>query len=424
MGPVRLGLSAPARRSRVAAALAVALALWVPSTVHTVSAIYCFPGDPPAVYQACVAYNQGIGQQVANQQQLQNIQASIQGAEAQMNALSALINNLNNQISSQKALIVQTQASIDDVNRRIRLGEADLTLLQSHLAVRNQLLNQRLRYVDNHGAINYVQLVLTATNFNDLMNRMIGAQQIAASDRHLVDDLQQERVMVGAANTDLGAKRDEVTALLQQQKATEADLEKSLAAQAAAFAYQKQLEAQLSVQYQQIQAQRAAIDAEVAALQLQYEAAAAAAGGGTGQFEWPIPTCGHGCISQGFGCNSYWFEQYESSCPYPHRIHTGIDIAASWGSPVVAADTGVIYLNVSPGLCCYGYFITMIHGNGYSTLYGHLSSFAPGLQSGQIVARGSVIGLEGSTGNSTGPHLHFEIRVNNNWKDPCIWLGC
>jgi murein DD-endopeptidase MepM/ murein hydrolase activator NlpD len=66
----------------------------------------------------------------------------------------------------------------------------------------------------------------------------------------------------------------------------------------------------------------------------------------------------------------------------------------------------------------------MIHGNGYSTLYGHLSSFAGGLQSGQIVARGDLIALEGSTGNSTGPHLHFEIRVNNQWKDPCIWLGC
>jgi murein DD-endopeptidase MepM/ murein hydrolase activator NlpD len=392
--------------------------------VHVASAVYCFPGDPPAVYQACVAYNQGIGQQVANQQQLQNIQNSINGAEAQMNALSALMNSLTSQISAQIALIAQTQASIDDLNRKIRLGEADLTLLKSHLAVREQLLNQRLRYIDSHGAINYVQLVLTASNFNDLMNRMIGAQQIAASDKRLLDDLHVQRFDVAQANADLGVQRDQATALQLQQKATQADLEKNLAAQKAAFVLEQQLEAQLSAQYAQIQAQRAAIDAQVAALALQYEAAARAAGGGTGQFEWPIPTCGHGCISQGFGCNSYWFEQYEPSCPYPNRIHTGIDIAAPWGSPVVAADTGVIYLNVSPGLCCYGYFITMIHGNGYSTLYGHLSSFAAGLQSGQIVARGTVIGLEGSTGNSTGPHLHFEIRVNNNWKDPCIWLGC
>jgi murein DD-endopeptidase MepM/ murein hydrolase activator NlpD len=409
-------------RSRLAVAMVAALVLWVPTSARSVSAIYCFPGDPPAVYQACVAYNNGIGQQVANQQQLQNIQASISGAEAQMNALSGLINSLNGQIASQKALIVQTQASIDDLNRRIRLGEADLTLLESHLAVRDELLNQRLRFVDTHGAINYVQLVLTASSFNDLMNRMVGAQQIAASDQRLVDDLHQQRALVATANTDLGVQRDQVTALLQQQKATEADLETNLAKQAAAFAYQKQLEGQLSAQYAQVQKQRAAIDAQVAALELQYEAAARAAGGGTGQFEWPIPTCGHGCISQYFGCNSYWFEQYEPSCPYPNRIHTGIDIAAQWGSPIIAADTGVIYFNSTNW--GYGNYIEMIHGNGYSTLYGHLSSFAGGLQSGQIVARGSVIGFEGSTGNSTGPHLHFEIRVNNAWKDPCIWLGC
>lgn len=414
--------AAPARKSRLAAAVVIAAVLWVPSSVHTASAIYCFPGDPPAVYAACVAYNNGIGQQVANEQQLQNIQASITGAEAQMNALSALINSLNGQITAQKALIVQTQASIDDLNRRIRLGEAALTLLKSHLAIRDQILNQRLRYVDSHGAINYVQLVLTANNFNDLMNRMIGAQQIAAADKRLLDDLHEQRALVAQANFDLGVQRDQVTALLQQQKATEADLEKNLAAQAAAFAFQKQLAIQLSAQYQLIVQQRAAIDAQVAALQLKYEAAAAAAGGGTGQFEWPIPTCGHGCISQGFGCNSYWFEQYEPSCPYPNRIHTGIDIAAAWGSPVVAADTGIIYLY--PGYYGYGNYIVIIHGNGYSTLYGHLAQFAGGLQSGQIIARGTVIALEGSTGNSTGPHLHFEIRVNNVWKNPCIWLGC
>jgi murein DD-endopeptidase MepM/ murein hydrolase activator NlpD len=413
---------APARKSRFAAAAAIAVLLAVPNSVRNVAALYCFPGDPPAVYQACLAYNNGIGQQVSNEQQLLNIQASISNAEEAMNQLSAYMNYLSNQVSTQKALIAQTQASIDDLNRRIRLGEADLTLLRSHLAVRDQLLNQRLRYVDSHGAINYVQLVLTANSFNDLMNRMIGAQQIAASDKRLIDDLHQQRALVAQANLDLGVKKDQVTALLQQQKATEADLEKNLAAQAAAFALQQKLAVQLNAKYQLIVAQRAAIDAQVAALQLKYEAAAQAAGGGTGQFEWPIPSCGHGCISQGFGCNSYWFEQYEPSCPYPHRIHTGIDIAAPWGSPVVAADTGVIYLY--PGYYGYGNYILIIHGNGYSTLYGHLAQFAGGLQSGQIIARGTVIALEGSTGNSTGPHLHFEIRVNNVWKDPCVWLGC
>jgi murein DD-endopeptidase MepM/ murein hydrolase activator NlpD len=408
--------------SRFAAAIVIASLLWMPNTLQTASAIYCYKGDPPAVYQACLAYNKGIGVQVANERELQNIHRQIKNVQAQMDALFTLIKRLNAQIAAQQALIAQTTASILELDRQVRLASADLTFMKAHMSERDQLLNQRLRYVDNHGAINYVQLVLTASSFNDLMNRMIGAQQVVASDRRLLDDLRQERSLVAQATTALGVQRGQVAALLKQQKVTVADLQKNQATLDAALSYQAELEAQLSDQYAQLQAQRVAINHQVGLLARKYRAAAEAAGGGTGQFEWPEPTCGHGCISQGFGCNSYWFEQYEPNCPYPHRIHTGLDIAGPWGTPIIAADTGVVYFY--PGYYGYGNYIIIIHGHGYSTLYGHTASFARGLRSGQIVARGTVIAFEGSTGNSTGPHLHFEIRVNNMWRDPCIWLGC
>jgi murein DD-endopeptidase MepM/ murein hydrolase activator NlpD len=407
---------------RLAAASVIASILILPSAVQPADAIFCYRGDPPAVYQACLAYNQGIGAQVANQKQLNNIKHQIRNAQAQIDALYSLIKTLNSQITSQQKLIAQTTASINDLDRQIRSAVADLTFLKARLSERDQLLNQRLRYVDSHGAINYVQLVLTASNFNDLMNRMIGAQQVVDSDQRLLDQLRDERSQVSVATTALGVQRGQVAALLRQQKATVTDLQKNQATLASAVAYQTELEGQLSDQYAELQAQRVAIDHQTALLARKYQAAAAKAGGGTGQFEWPEPTCGHQCISQGFGCNSYWFEQYDPNCPYPNRIHTGIDIAGPWGTPIIAADTGIIYF--FPGYYGYGNYIIIIHGHGYSTLYGHLSSFARGLHSGQIVARGTVIALEGSTGNSTGPHVHFEIRVNNQWKNPCIWLGC
>jgi len=400
----------------------VASLLVIPNAVQTATAIYCYKGDPPAVYQACLAYNKGIGAQVANQKALQAIHTQIKNVQAQMDALFLLIKRLNDQIAAQQALMSRTQAGINELDRQVRLASADLTFLAAHLSERDQLLNQRLRYVDNHGAINYVQLVLTASSFNDLVNRMIGAQQVVDSDKRLLDQLSQERSTVTQAATALGVQRSQLSALLKQQKATVADMKKNQDTLKAAVAYQAELEAQLADQYAELQAQRNAIDRQVALLAKKYRAAAEKAGGGTGQFEWPEPTCGHGCISQGFGCNSYWFEQYEPSCPYPHRIHTGLDIAGPWGTPIIAADTGVIYFY--PGYYGYGNYVIIIHGHGYSTLYGHLSSFARGLHSGQIVARGTLIALEGSTGNSTGPHLHFEIRVNNQWKNPCIWLGC
>lgn len=409
-------------KKRLFVALAVATLSWMPLSAKTVSAIYCYPGDPPAVYQACLAYNQGIGQQVANQQALQSIQGQINNTVAQMNALGALMNSLQNQIAAQKALIAQTQTAIDDVNRQIRFGEADLIRVRAQLSVRDELLNQRLRYIDNHGSINYVELVFTANSINQLMDRMVAVQQIAASDRNLIIDLQSEHAQVGIANVALGVKRDQAAALLLQQKATEDDLKSNLAKQAAALAYEQKLESQLAAQYQQVQAERAAIDAQVALEAQKYAAEAAKAGGGNGVFEWPMPSCGFGCITQGFGCSTFYLEVYDPSCPYPHKIHTGIDIAGSYGTQIVAADTGVAYLY--PGSVGYGNLLVIIHGNGYSTYYGHLSGYAPGLSTGQIVPRGTTVAFEGSTGWSTGPHLHFEIRRNGVYRDPCIWLGC
>ena len=400
----------------------LATLVWVPQSAQTVSAIYCYPGDPPAVYQACLAYNNGIGQQVNNQNQLNSIKSQINNVMAQINAIDSLIQNLKSQIAAQRALIATTQKSIDDLSRQIRYGEASLISLQAHASVRDELLNQRLRYIDSHGAVNYVQLVLTAANFGQLMDRLVAAQQIAAADQTLLTELQQEHQQVTEANAALDVQRQQVQTLLQQQQATEADLEKNLATQNAAIAYEQQLEAQLADQYNQVQAERAAIDAQVAQEAQQYAAAAAKAGGGSGVFAWPMPACGPGCITQGFGCSTFYLEVYDANCPWPHKIHTGIDIAGPWGTQIVAADTGVAYLY--PGSIGYGNLLVIIHGNGYSTYYGHLSSYAPGLRTGEVVPRGTTVAFEGSTGWSTGPHLHFEIRVNGVYKDPCIWLGC
>ena len=144
---------------------------------------------------------------------------------------------------------------------------------------------------------------------------------------------------------------------------------------------------------------------------------AAYAGGGSGQFAWPeqVQT-----ISQGFGCTSVRLAPTSSQCPSGH-FHTGLDIAGPNLVDVHAADTGVA--RVFPGTTGYGNYIIITHGNGYSTLYGHLHDFA--VKDDQLVHRGDLIAHEGTTGNSTGPHVHFEIRLNGGYVDPCPYLeGC
>ena len=409
------------KRRFTLAAFVAALA-WFPQSAQNVSAIYCYPGDPPAVYQACLAYNQGIGQQVNNQNQLNTIQHQITDTIAQINAIDAMIGSLNRQIAAQKALIQQTQQAIDELSRKIRFGEAAMIRLQARVTIRDQLLNQRLRYLDSHGTVNYIQLVLTSSSMNQLLNRLVGAQEVTQSDNRLIADLQVEHVEMDDANMILDGQRAGVMTLLQQQRAVQADMEKNLATQAAALVFEQQLQVQLKAKYDEVQAERAAIDAQVAKLYLEYAKQAEKVGGGSGVFEWPEPVCGYSCITQGFGCSTFYLEIYDPSCPYPHKIHTGLDIAGPYHTNIVAADTGVAYLY--PNSIGYGNLLVIIHGHGYSTYYGHTAGYAPGLRTGMVVPRGTTVAFEGSTGWSTGPHLHFEIRVNGLYKDPCIWLGC
>ena len=141
------------------------------------------------------------------------------------------------------------------------------------------------------------------------------------------------------------------------------------------------------------------------------------AGGGSGRFAWPER---YRTISQGFGCTTVTLAPTSGSCPSGH-FHTGDDIAGPDQAGVFAADTGVI--RIFRGATGYGNYAIITHGNGYATLYGHLNDFA--VKDGDLVQRGDLVAHEGTTGNSTGPHLHFEVRSNGGYLDPCPFLeGC
>ena len=131
------------------------------------------------------------------------------------------------------------------------------------------------------------------------------------------------------------------------------------------------------------------------------------------RFIWPEPQAQ---ISQGFGPSTYWFEPAYGQ--YPH-FHTGIDLVEPFGSPVYAADDGVVAL-VGSSSSGYGNYVVIAHSGGLDTLYGHLSTAL--VKVGQPVMQGQPVGLEGSTGNSTGPHLHFELRINQKPVDPTPYL--
>jgi murein DD-endopeptidase MepM/ murein hydrolase activator NlpD len=131
------------------------------------------------------------------------------------------------------------------------------------------------------------------------------------------------------------------------------------------------------------------------------------------RFIWPEPQA---TLTQPFGPSTFWFEPAYGG--YAH-FHTGIDLVEPFGSPVYAADDGVVAL-VGRSSSGYGNYVVIAHSGGWDTLYGHLSTSL--VKVGQLVTQGQVVGLEGSTGNSTGAHVHFELRINQRPVDPRPYL--
>jgi murein DD-endopeptidase MepM/ murein hydrolase activator NlpD len=129
---------------------------------------------------------------------------------------------------------------------------------------------------------------------------------------------------------------------------------------------------------------------------------------------WVRPVTG-AVVSQPFGCTPLQLEPFDRSCP-SHHFHSGIDLAAPMGTPVHAALDGVVRVVISPG--GYGLHVVLDSGDGLTTLYGHLQSVD--VHDGDEVAAGDAIGRVGSTGNSTGPHLHFEVRRDGIPEDPTL----
>ncbi len=392
--------------------LLVAALLVVVSTISV-----AHPGPASAACDStCQQLQQARQSQSDAGQRLQDIERSLTDAQHRASQTLAYLDELNTRVGRQQAAIADTRAKLSDTERQIRFTQADIARQQAHVEVRQALVAQRVRSMDKHGSFDYLELVVTARSFPELVDRIVIMQDIVRADQRLLDALRQERDRVRQLQDRLEQQRAQQAALLQQQRDEEAQLERIRAAQRDALAYYQQLEAQYAAQRQELEAEKARIDALVAQLQAQYDGEARAAGGGSGRFAWPE----RGPITQPFGCTDLLGEPYDPSCPSRH-FHTGIDIGADYGTSVDAADSGVVsYVNQGWG-GGYGNFVLLNHGNGYATLYAHLSAIWVG--TGQAVHRGQGIGAEGSTGYSTGPHLHFEIRLNGAYQNPLSYLA-
>ena len=358
------------------------------------------------------------------QQQVNQQNAAKADAETVIGSVSEQLRQIEEQLRQATAELGTIKEQRVAVENDITLNERQLAEAQKRLEGRESVFYKRVRDIYINGRLSYLDVVIGSKDFSDFANRLEVLKRIIDSDITLINEIKKERADIEAHKQKLEADRAKLVELEKSALAKQAEIEQKKAERnvvlqkaqndrATAMQAIEELNAssaQVSAMLKERQAARAAAAATAAA------AAAQSSGGqgasdnwvqGTGQLGWPVSG--------------------EITSPYGYRVHpiwgttiyhSGIDIGVDEGTPVHAADGGVVVWSGWMG--GYGYAVVIDHGNGLSTLYGHNSELA--VDEGQSVAKGQVISYAGSTGNSTGPHVHFEVRVNGDPVDPMGYL--
>lgn len=357
------------------------------------------------------------------QQQVNQQNAAKADAETVIGSVSEQLRQIEGQLRQATAELGTIKEQRVAVENDITLNERQLAEAQKRLEGRESVFYKRVRDIYINGRLSYLDVVIGSKDFSDFANRLEVLKRIIDSDITLINEIKKERAEIEAHKQKLEADRAKLVELEKAALAKQAEIEQKKAERnvvlqkaqndrATAMQAIEELNAssaQVSAMLKERQAARAAAAAAAAA-------AAQSSGGqgasdnwvqGTGQLGWPVSG--------------------EITSPYGYRVHpiwgttiyhSGIDIGVDEGTPVHAADGGVVVWSGWMG--GYGYAVVIDHGNGLSTLYGHNSELA--VDEGQSVAKGQVISYAGSTGNSTGPHVHFEVRVNGDPVDPMGYL--
>ena len=343
------------------------------------------------------------------QQVIEDVSAKLKQIQADLDAANARLQSIRSRQAEINAQIVQTQNEI--------------VKMEAYLKTRQNVLNRRVRAIYMHGQLNYLEVILGANSFSDFANRVELLKRVIRSDYNLILEIQKQKAAIEAKKAQLEEDKRQLDALAAEAEKTQKEIAAKKAEQqkvldaaksnkAAAAQMEQDLNAQLASVRNLIQQRLAAAEA---ARQAAQQASSDEGGGGsddnyvqgTGAMGWPCS----GPITSPFG--------YRTHPIFGITIfHAGIDIGVDYGTPIHAADSGVVVY--SGWISGYGNAVIIDHGGGVSTLYGHNQSLA--VSEGQSVSKGSVIAYAGSTGNSTGPHCHFEVDVNGSPVNPMGYL--
>lgn len=380
--------------------LAVAIALLAPA-----SPVLATPALPtPLLAQSIDTLRQ-------RQRQIEQQRRSLDNRQDQLEDLQKSAENrlggIQNRIQATAAEIKQNEAKLAEANQRLQRLRIELAKAEQDYEKQQSATVARLRFLqrqkDSHGWA----VLLQSQSLNEFLDRRFHLKRVYQADRTFLENLQAKAKDLEKRHRQVEKQKNEISLLTQELQAQKSEFEAQAATQKALIDRLERDRAAL----EEAEAQLERDSANLAALIRQRILAAAArnriAVRGTGIFSFPAA----GRISSGFGYRLHPILGYR-------RFHAGVDFAGPVGTPIRAADDGIVLFSGWYG--GYGNTVIIDHGNDIVTLYAHASRLY--VNEGQRVRRGEAIAAIGSTGLSTGPHLHFEVRRSGDPVDPLAFL--
>lgn len=317
-----------------------------------------------------------------SQSELRN---ELEDIEAQQDAISKKMAKVSSDIKNAQSKVNSLNSQISETSDDITRTEKQIAKKQKEMVEREKNLNERLVVMYKNGSVGFVDVLMGSNSISEFVANLEMIQKIYRNDINVLETLQSEH-----------AELEEIRADLKAKKVNLAEQKSQLAVEKAALDAKKK---ELEKEEDALKEEADRLTAEIVKLM---DANSPYVGG---EFEWPVPASRY--ITSSYGNRLHptlkvW------------KFHTGIDIGASSGKNIVAAASGKVIMSTWYG--GYGNFVMIDHGGGIVTCYGHASKLIA--KKGDIVKRGQVIALVGSTGRSTGPHLHFEVRVNGDYVNP------
>ena len=368
---------------------------------------------------------------------------ALEQQKSELQSQQASIQTNIDDLIAQQADVIDQKAAMDETNE---LARQEIELINEQIDVytgliedkaeelekaeaaeqaQYELYRKRVRAMEEEGSYTYLDILFQCRSLSDVLSAIDMIGEIMDSDKRLFEEYktarettEQVKAEYEATLAQLGEKQEtleaekaeleeQIAAAVEVINKLQDDIDAAKAEYAKAAAAEAAAQASINAIIAQMQAEEEAARQEAAQNNQQYTGTGSTA---TGTYIWPCPSSTY--VTSAFGMRDHPLFGDE-------RPHSGIDIAGSAGSEVLAADSGTVA--VATYSSSYGNYVTIYHSNGDYTLYAHMSSLA--VSAGQSVTQGDVIGYVGSTGWATGPHLHFEIRVNGSTVDPLSYFS-